>query len=191
MILNKHTLAVVLTVLVLMGSSFYYTQFKPVIQLDNETLSTTIDTSILQLSVKKFNELGELSSLMTTPRMEHIPKNNVHLLQTPHVVIKEKNQPDWEIKSRQATSINGGHTITFSQKVVMRQRMANGTQESKLKTEEITYYPKQKKATTNLFVTFEQPGNTIQSTGMNAYLDEKRVELLHGAQGSYAPNTQG
>ncbi|WP_196211486.1 LPS export ABC transporter periplasmic protein LptC, partial [Legionella pneumophila] len=34
---------------------------------------------------------------------------------------------------------------------------------------------------------FEQPGNIIQSTGMNAYLDEKRVELLHKARGSYDP----
>jgi lipopolysaccharide export system protein LptC len=60
-----------------------------------------------------------------------------------------------------------------------------------LTTEKVTYYPKEKKATTNLFVTFEQSGNIIESTGMNAYLDEKRVELLHGAKGSYAPTNKG
>lgn len=27
----------------------------------------------------------------------------------------------------------------------------------------------------------------LQSKGMNAYLDEKRIELLHQARGSYVP----
>ena len=52
----------------------------------------------------------------------------------------------------------------------MHQKPGEKTQESTLKTEEVTYFPKEKKATTILFVTFEQPGNIVQSKGMNAYL---------------------
>ncbi len=188
---TKQPLWLCLTLITLIASGWYYARIKPTIPLDNDTLSTSIDSTITQLTVKRFNEQGELVSLLTTPLMEHIPKNNLHLLQTPHIVIKEKNQPDWEIKSHNATSFEGGSRITFIDKVIMHQNMGDAHQESTLKTEKIIYYPKEKRATTDLFVTFEQPGNLVESTGMNAYLEEKRVELLHGAKGSYVPTNQG
>lgn len=75
--------------------------------------------------------------------------------------------------------------------MIVHQKSGSNNQESTFKTEEVTYFPKEKRATTELFVTFEQPGNIVESTGMNAYLDEKRVELLHGAKGSYVPNNKG
>lgn len=184
----KQTAGIILALLMLIGSGWYYTQFRPIIQLDSDTLSNTIDSTISQLTVKQFNENGTLVNQLTTPLMEHIPKNNVHLLKTPHIVIKESEQPAWEIRAKKAKSIDGGERIIFIKKVVVHQRPGSNNQESTFKTEEVTYYPKEKRATTQLFVTFEQPGNIIESTGMNAYLDEKRVELLHGAKGSYVPN---
>ncbi|RUR08968.1 LPS export ABC transporter periplasmic protein LptC [Legionella sp. km772] len=187
----KQTIWLLVAALLLIGSSWYYKQLKPTIRLDNETLSTTIDSTVTKLTVRQFNENGELANLLTTPLMEHIPKDNIHLLQTPHIVIKEKDQPEWEINSRTAKSYQGGERITFINKVVVHQNPDKKTQESTLKTEEVTYFPKEKRATTELFVTFEQPGNIIESTGMNAYLEEKRVELLHGAKGSYAPTEKG
>ncbi len=187
----KQGMWLLFTALLLIGSGWYYGHLKPMIRLDNETLSTTIDSITSQLTVKQFNETGELVNVLTTPLMEHIPKNNVHLLQTPHIVIKEKDQPAWEINSSKAKSYEGGERITFINKVIVHQEPGKNNQESTLKTEEVTYFPKEKRATTDLFVTFEQPGNIVESTGMNAYLEEKRVELLHGAKGSYAPSEKG
>lgn len=187
----KQTSGVILAVLMLIGSGWYYTHLRPIIQLDKDTLSNTVDATVSKLTVKQFNEAGVLINQLTTPLMEHIPKDNIHLLQNPHIVIKENQQPAWDITSKKAKSFDGGHYITFRENVVVHQEASKANQESTIKTEEVTYYPQEKKATTNLFVTFEQPGNLIESTGMNAYLDEKRVELLHGAKGSYVPNNKG
>lgn len=175
------------TLIILACSGWYFTNLNTVAKLDNETLSTTIDTTVSQLTVRQFNTEGLLINLLTTPMMHHIPKGDVHLLETPHIIIAQENQPYWDIRSQKATSFEGGQRITFIKDVVVHQNPGDKTQESTLKTEEVTYYPKENKATTELFVTFEQPGNFIQSTGMNAYLDEKRVELLHQARGRYAP----
>jgi len=187
----KQTIWLFFAAFLLIGSGWYYKQLKPSIRLDNETLSTTIDSTVSKLTVRQFNEKGELVNLLTTPLMEHIPKDNVHLLQTPHIRIKEPDQPAWEINSLTAKSYEGGERITFINKVVVHQNADKKTQESTFKTEKVTYFPKEKRATTDLFVTFEQPGNIVESTGMNAYLEEKRVELLHGAKGSYAPSQKG
>jgi len=175
------------TLIILACSGWYFANLETVTKLDKETLSSTIDTTVSKLTVRQFSDEGLLINLLTTPLMQHIPKGDVHLLQTPHVIIAQKDQPTWEISSETARSFKGGKKITFIKHVVVHQNPGDKTQESTLKTEEITYFPKEKRATTDLFVTYEQPGNFIQSTGMNAYLDEKRVELLHQARGMYAP----
>lgn len=183
----KQTLWLLFTLLILAGSGWYYSNTASVSQLDNETLSSTIDATVTGLTVRQYNIEGTLINLLTTPLMEHIPKGDIHLLKTPHITIKQDNQPAWEINSIKAKSYEGGEKITFIEQVIVHQNPDDKTQESTLKTEEVTYFPKEKRATTDLFVTFEQPGNMIQSTGMNAYLEEKRVELLHQARGSYVP----
>lgn len=183
----KQVIWLLLTLIILAFSGWYLASSKKTINLDNDALSTTVDTTITKLTVRQFNSEGSLINLLTTPLMEHIPKDNINLLKTPHIIVKQDDQPAWEINSMRAKSYDGGKRITFIEQVVVHQNPGDKTQESTLKTEEVTYFPKEKKATTDLFVTFEQPGNIIQSTGMNAYLDEKRVELLHQARGSYEP----
>lgn len=183
----KQALWLFFTLIILAISAWYYSNMETATKLDNETLSSTIDATITQLTVRQFNSEGLLTNLLITPLMQHIPKEDIHLLQTPHITIAQVDQPSWDIRSLKAKSFNGGQRIIFSKEVIVHQNQGDKTQESTLKTEEVTYYPKEKKATTDLFVTFEQPGNIIQSTGMNAYLDEKRVELLHQARGSYVP----
>lgn len=183
----KQALLLLLTVFILIGSGWYYAHLNQGISLNKSSLLNEVETTITELKVKQFNADGSLASYLITPMVEHIPKNNMHLLKNPHILIKQEGQAAWEIDSLRAKSFDNGKQITFIEQVIVHQNPGDKSQQSILRTEEVTYFPKEKKATTSLFVTFEQPGNTIQSTGMNAYLDEKRVELLHQARGSYVP----
>lgn len=183
----KQALSLFLVLILMAGSGWYFANFNNISKLDKETLTNTIDTTVYKLTVRQFNSEGKLTNLLTTSLMNHIPKGDVHLFESPHIIVAQEDKPYWDIRSKKAKSFEGGDRITFSQQVVVHQNPGDKMQESTLKTEEVTYFPKLKKATTNLFVTYEQPGNFIQSQGMNAYLDEKRVELLHQARGSYAP----
>lgn len=185
--LAKQLIWLSLTLGILFCSGWYYANLKTINRLNNDALSTTIDTTVSQLTVKQFSPEGTLINILTTPLMEHIPKDDVNLFQDPHIVISQIDEPSWDIRSKRAKSFDGSKRITFMEQVVVHQNQGDKNSESTLKTEEVTYYPKEKKATTDLFVTFEQPGNLVQSTGMNAYLDEKRVELLHQARGNYDP----
>jgi lipopolysaccharide export system protein LptC len=172
----------------LVASGWYYVNWQDKGQLlDEESLSSTVDMTVSQLTLRQFDAQGLLANELTTPFMRHVPNKNIHWFQTPHICIFQTDQPSWEIRAQQAKSWNGGQRIVFTKDVVVHQNSGEKTAESTFKTEKITYYPKEKKASTDRLVTFEQPGNIIQSTGMNAYLDEKRVELLHQARGTYAP----
>jgi len=158
------------------------------ITLDRHTLTTTIDTLVTDLAVRQFNAEGQLTHFLQTPLMQHIPENNTHLLTTPHILVKEDKQPPWEIHANHATALHGGQQITFSQHVIVHQHHDKQSEETILKTEEITYFPKEKLATTLKEVTLTQAHNQMQSTGMKAYLAENRVQLLSNTRGHYEPH---
>lgn len=168
-------------------SGWYFASSAPEHKLDEQTLSSTADMVVNHLKVVQFDSKGQLTNSLQTPLMRHVPLNNTHWLQTPHIVITEENQPAWNIHAEQATALHGGQEITFQHKVVIHQEKGAHTDESTLTTEAMTYFPKDKRATTTLDVLYQRPGSTIQSTGMTAYLAEKRVQLLSDAKGTYEP----
>ena len=168
-------------------SGWYFAKSSSVIKLDEHTLSTTTDMIVQNLTVHQFDTDGKLVNYLKTPLMRHTALNNTHWFRDPYIVIAQKNQPNWEIHSKQATALNGGQKITFNNQVVIHQGKDKHTLESTLKTEAITYFPKDKLATTLLDVTYERPGNIVQSKGMRAYLTEKRVQFLSEARGTYEP----
>lgn len=183
----KYLFSVILATACIFYSGWYLAHRDDLVRLDDATLESTVDSTVTQLTLKQFNAEGIMTNHLISSRMEHIPKGNIHWFYEPQIQITQDDEPAWDIQSLKAKSLDGGKSIIFMDQVVVHQNPGDKNKESTLKTEEITYYPDQKKATSSLLVTFEQPGNTIQSTGMNAYLDEKRVELLHKAKGIYAP----
>lgn len=183
----KQALWLFFTLIVLAGFGWNYSHTKTIFQLDDETLSTTVDSTAIKLLVRQFNAKGQLVNLLSSPLMQHIPKNDINRLSSPHIIVTDKDEQPWDISSLTATTYEGAARIVFKHQVIVHQNKGPKTQESTLKTEEITYYPKEKRASTTHWVSFEQLGNYVQSRGMNAYLDEKKVELLHHARGRYAP----
>lgn len=168
-------------------SCWYFASSKPVQRLDEQTLNTTANMIVNHLTVRQFDADGLLVNYLRTPLMQHIPLNNTHWLKTPHIIVAQIDQPTWEIHAQEATALHGSQQITFNKQVVVHQKKDEHTEESTLKTESLTYFPKDKLATTLLDVTYERPGSIVQSTGMKAYLAEKRVKLLSQARGTYEP----
>lgn len=168
-------------------SSWYFASSNKVTKLDDATLATTVDIIIHELTVRQFNTEGKLTNILKTPLLHHIPQSNKHWLKSPYILVSQDNEKPWEIRSAMATSLHGGEEITFTDDVIIHQEPDVRSPASTVTTEELVYFPKQKLATTEKHVTFEQPGNIIQSEGMMAYLAEKRVKLLGNARGSYVP----
>jgi lipopolysaccharide export system protein LptC len=168
-------------------SGWYFASASPVVQLDDHTLSRTNDIVIHHLTVRQYDAQGNLVHLLKTPHMKHIPLNDSHWVQSPHIIVTQNDKPAWDIRSREAHLIHGGEKITFRKDVVIHQPHDAHATESTIKTEELVYFPKKQFASTRVEIAFEQPGNIIHSNGMNAYLAEKRVQLLNKARGTYVP----
>lgn len=175
------------TLVALACSGLYFASSAPIVKLDEQTLSQSVDMVVSQLTVKRFDQAGKLIHCLQAPEMHHIPKNNTHLFKTPQIKIVQENQQAWEISSDHARAINGGEQITFIHNVVVHQKPSEKTQASTMKTEQLIYYSKKQLATTQEAVSFQQAGTIAHSKGMNAYLADKRVQLLSKAHATYEP----
>ncbi len=175
------------TLIVLACSSWYFVSSEPVIaKLDEKTLSKEADAIVTNLTISRFDEAGKLINYLQTPQMRHIPQGETHFLESPRIILKEPGQPAWEITAAQAKATHKGEKIILIHNVVIHQAKSQTTQESTIKTEKLVYFPKEKLATTELAVIFEQPGTIVHSQGMKAYLADKHVQLGN-ARATYEP----
>lgn len=171
----------------LAASGWYFSGTAPSSNLDEQSLSNTNDAELHNLSVSRYNEQGKLVNLLKTPHLRHIPKENTNFIETPHIIISQSNQPEWEINAKKAKAIHGGEKITFIDNVIVHQKGNKNTLESTLITDKVTYFTNEHLATTTHEVTFKQPGNVVHAKGMKAYLAEKKIQLLSKAHGIYEP----
>jgi lipopolysaccharide export system protein LptC len=157
--------------------------------LDAETLAKTSDSRIFDVHYRQYNLAGILIHFLETPLITHTPENNTHLLTTPHIFVMESDQEPWEIHAHYATATQGGKQINFSQHVRIKQKKQGNHAATLLATEDLTYFPSQKKASTTRDVVVTQAGNQIRSTGLIADLTTNTVHLLSNARGHYVQST--
>lgn len=169
-------------------SGWYFAGTPAPAKLDDQTLANTPDYVIHGFAVRQFDAQGVLINFMESPELQHIPNQDANLIKSPHITVKQDDQPAWDIRSGHAKAINRGESITFMKQVVIHQEKGSKTQASTFKTEELVYFPKKKYATSSVAVIFEQPGSVVHANGMNAYLEDKHVELLGKTRATYEPN---
>ena len=190
MMLAKRILSVGCIPMIVAGMYGYLTYNKHPLPnlLDAEALAKTSDSHIYDVRYRQYNIAGVLIHFMEAPLITHIPKNNTHQITTPHIVIIESNQEPWEIHAHHAVAIEGGKEITFSQHVRIQQKKPHTQTETLVATEELTYFPQQKKANTHKRVVITQGSNQLSSKGLIADLMTNTVQLLSDARGHYVQN---
>lgn len=173
--------------LILSCLGWYFASSSMDIQKPEQLLGSP-DATILNIQVRQFNTKGNLTHLLESPKASHLAEEKSYFFTTPHIVMSDQQKPESDIRADHAQAFDKAKQIVFSGHVIIHQNPDENTLESTLKTESLVYFPDQKFATTTLAVILEQPGRIIHSEGMNAYLSEKRVELLKNAQATFQPN---
>lgn len=167
---------------------WYFMREPPHLQIDDKNLSRSPDIITTYIALRRFNETGKLIHFLESPEIQHIPENNIHLIQSPHIILApEDHQPSWEINAQYARSIHGDEQIILQKDVRVHQNQTEHNPSSLMKTEELIYFPKTKLAMTDREISFEQPGSIVHAQGMRAYFADKRIQLLSKARATYEP----
>ena len=81
-----------LSLVILAGLSGYFAQSTPENKLNDAALALIPDHKITTLFMQQFDTDGVLIQALNTPYMFHLPGENKHWLQTPHILVVKKNQ---------------------------------------------------------------------------------------------------
>ena len=146
------------------------------------------DAIVKGLSFTQFDKQGKPAKKVFTPEMHHFNNNNRNVFEHPLITLYREQEAPWIIKAWHGESINGSDKITLWKNVVLHQATSVNNPERTLTTHKLYYYPNKQYANTDQEVHIQQPGLSISSKGMRAYLDKNTVELNKHVRGRYEPS---
>ncbi len=133
-----------------------------------------------------FNDRGTISSIMQSQEAKHYPDRNVALLTQPDLLLYREDNTPWRI-----TAENGEYDLSLEKVelsnnvlLVRDERLATPWT---LRTESLTLHNKSRFITTKQPVTISDSVSIMEGIGMNAWIDDKKIELTSNVRGNYAP----
>lgn len=152
----------------------------------NITSDEEADFFIVKGQYTVFDESGELSSIMKSDEAKHYPVRNNAVLNKPNVLLYREDNPPWRLTADIGEYDMNNENLTFTQNVVIT-RNEELERPWTLKTESLTLLNKTRFITTQQPVTISDSVSILEGTGMNAWVDDKKIELTSNVRGNYAP----
>jgi lipopolysaccharide export system protein LptC len=153
---------------------------QPVASVDE----SAIDYYALNARSVQFLPDGKLQYEMTADKVEHMMASEVTLLTKPDLQMYRGTAFPWHIQSVTAEVNPDGTQVELIDKV----RVAR-TDEKKRETiitgPRMTVFPQKQYAQTDRDVRIQAAGSVTTATGMKAYLNDSRMNLLSNVRGQY------
>ncbi len=131
-----------------------------------------------------FNEKGAISSVIKSENAKHYPHKNVAILTKPNLLIYRENNTPWRVTAKSGEYDQEQETIELEENVVIIRDEHLATP-WKLTTESLTILNKSRYVTTKQAVTISDSVSVMKGIGMNAWLDDKKIELTSNVRGNY------
>jgi lipopolysaccharide export system protein LptC len=106
---------------------------------------------------------------------------------SPQFIFYHSDGLQWVMSSERGTTQNGSKKITLQGKVTILRKQSGATDpELKMVTSELLIRPDESFVETDQLITITSGDHKLQSTGVRAYLNDGRLELLSRVRGEYA-----
>lgn len=146
---------------------------------------------------RDIDQEGHLKNQLTSAQLTHFPQEDSAQFKLPQFVLhggegKQKNDSfsskmPWVITAKRAETLKGNKVIKLYGNVSIDKAGDAKDPEKHLRTEELTFYPKENRLETQHPVVLWQPDATIHATGLIADLNKDVVHFLSHTQIIYKP----
>lgn len=134
--------------------------------------------------IRQLNEQGQPVYDLASNRATHeVGKDTTELDEPRLSYYREGEQSPWELRARHGEVSANGEQVELSQNVIIEQQLGGRTTR-RLSTPELSIFPKRDYAETDRSVRIEAGGVTT-ATGMKAYFNDGRIELLSNVRGEH------
>jgi len=133
----------------------------------------------------RIDKSGKIESKLYTPKMIMYPEQDRIELSKPRLEVFNVNGKPWDIRAEHGLSTQKVDKVDLWEKVKIHQPSDSNNNGSTLLTNSLTIIPKEKFAHTEDPVTLLQPGMMIKATGLNAFMNTGKMDLISDAEGEY------
>ena len=150
------------------------------------TLNEAPDTTITELVSTTFDTNGDLKYTLSSPHLTHYPTADITHIDSPHVLLYQRDKSPWEIRSNQGT-LKKDDLLLLLGNVQVKGRTGSEKTPLTMNTEALELHTNEKYAKTSVLVNIQTPRNTIGALGMKADFLNSTIALLSQVKGKHEP----
>lgn len=145
---------------------------------------TSVDFFVVNPHTQQFKEDGSLNYRMKADKLEHIKATDITLMSQPDLLLYRQNEAPWHVQSQRGEVAPAGKQVELIDDVRV-QRTDNKNRQTLLTTSRLTVFPDKEYAETSQAVKIDAANGVTTATGMKAYLNEGRMDLLSNVRGQH------
>jgi lipopolysaccharide export system protein LptC len=141
------------------------------------------DFIVENLRLSKFNQTGQVQTLLSAQRMVHIPQTNTATLTEPHIMSFRPDSPAVSIRARRGESIHQSEQVNFYQDVVVQRSADARTPGMSLETEQLSLRPDEDVASSSASFIFQRGDSRLQGQGFDLNNSFRTLIIRQQARG--------
>ena len=143
------------------------------------------DSFVVNGEYRSFAESGQVSTIISSPRIEQFDQQNLAHMNEPRGRLIDANTgTPWTVRANEGRYQLDKDIVRLSGDVVITRILPSGN-EGQLKTEHLTLDNDERIVHTDAPVVLTEPRGVTRATGMQAWIDERIVELKSQVEGQY------
>lgn len=143
-----------------------------------------VDFYVERSRTVQFQPDGARHYVLTAERLEHLRSTDTSLLTLPDLNLYRGSDIPWHVRSERGEVSPGGTEVELIDQVRIARTDARG-RPTIVTTSRMTVFPDKDYAQTRQAVRIEAANGVTTAIGMNAYLDEGRMDLLSTVRGQH------
>ena len=169
------------------GSAWLLNRLAGTEQAKTELKGHDPDYYMENFTTTTMEEDGTLKNKLSADYMAHYPDNDTTELHGPRLEVFRKDELPVNIVADKGWVTENNEVILLTGNVKFWQDDSNGQRKIEIITTDVRILPKQEYAETDKPVKLISRRTTVNATGVRAYFDESRVELLNNVQAKILP----
>ena len=138
---------------------------------------------------RNFDQNGQLSHVLKSPRIDHYQDQQISLMQQPHIQLARPDGTPWEVSAQSAQAEHRSEKLVLRDQVSLTRAGEGGVASLRMDTDKLVVDLSTRIAETAADVRFTSPGGQISGTGLHANLATEQLQLLANVKGHYEQTT--
>lgn len=187
--MNRRALFTLLSALVLLAVASSWLSFESSEQQrrQHQSARQTPDYYLQQAEIVTLDEHGQATQRLHSSYLGHYQEQGYALLREAQLQLLQTQGESWRMNAGEARLELEGDRLILKDQVRVQRTASAGGEELSLETEHLILHPESRFAETDAPLRLSYPQGVLTATGLHAYLDQQRLELLSEVSMRYEP----